>query len=149
MAAEQQQQPEPIAEETTDQSPPDGGAEQAPDCAAPLDPLYEQRHKRILQFRAESMLRSNSALACVGAVCSDLLDIQQPVGEAARQQVRSSLDGIEYAAPVIDLNLRLAKQIAQLTQIELHAQARDDAVARVRQNEQANNPQFCAPNRPR
>jgi hypothetical protein len=89
-----------------------------------VDPAYEDRRRRILDHRAEAQREANTLTACLAGVNSDLFDFQLGVGEALRQVLASgerSLAQIERHSRSIELMLKLSKQIAQFSQLELQA----------------------------
>jgi hypothetical protein len=89
--------------------------------------LAARRH-RISELREQTQTHSNSLVACLGAVNSDLFEIEANLSErlrAAFQADAFSPEEVNQDTRSIDLLLRLAKQITLLTKVE--RQCRKDA----------------------
>lgn len=111
------------------QAPPASPAEETAAAFEPADPpacdpAFAGRRQRIFEHRATALEEVDPLVACLAGVTSDLLDMQLVIGERVRQNLSAeggSLDVIERNEKVIDLQLRFAKQIAQLAQLERRA----------------------------
>lgn len=90
----------------------------------PFDAEYSSRQQRIFDHRVEAQEEPNTMIACLAGVNSDLFDTELIVAETLRQGLSASggsLETIERHGPLIDLMLRLSKQITQVTQLEQRA----------------------------
>lgn len=89
--------------------------------SVPIDAAYEHRRRRIFDHRVDAQADPDTMIACLAGVNSDLLDTELIVAENLRQGLSESggsLETIERHAGLINLMLRLSKQIAQITQLE-------------------------------
>ncbi len=87
----------------------------------PIDAAHDRRRGRILDHRIEAQNEPSTITSCLAGVNSDLLDTELVVAETLRQglaQNGTSLEAIERHSELIDMLLRLSKQIAQVTQLE-------------------------------
>jgi hypothetical protein len=92
-----------------------------PPATVPFDAAYDRRRQRIFDHRVEAQAEPNTLIACLAGVNSDLLDTELIVAERLREKLAASggsLEAIERYRPLMDMMLRLSKQIMQLTQIE-------------------------------
>lgn len=92
-----------------------------PSETLPFDPAYDSRRQRIFDHRVEAQAETNTIIACLAGVNSDLFDTELIVAETLRQGLAASggsLEMIERHGPLIDLMLRLSKHITQITQLE-------------------------------
>ncbi len=95
-----------------------------PAANVPFDAAYDVRRQRIFDHRVEAQEDPHTIIACLAGVNSDLMDTELIVGETLRQGLAASggtLESIERHQPLIDLVLRLSKQITQVAQIEQRA----------------------------
>ena len=86
-----------------------------------IDAAYDSRRRRIFDHRVEAQNESNTMISCLAGVNSDLLDTELVLAEVLRQgfsEDGGSLETIERHAELIDLLLRVSKQITQVTQLE-------------------------------
>ena len=93
-------------------------------ATVPFDPAYDSRRQRIYDHRVEAQAEPNTMIACLAGVNSDLFDTELIVAETLRQGLAASggsLETIERYGPLIELTLRLSKQITQVTQLEQRA----------------------------
>ena len=107
---------------------PRGASEDGQPIAVAIDPAYEERRQRIFEYRMDALGDSRPLHACLAGMNSDLLDFQLHVGEILRQTLATdgaSLDEIERHSRSFDLMLRLSKQVAQITQLEMRSRQDD------------------------
>ena len=130
--------PEAFADEQLDRPTCEGAAPvDADESLSPttsVDPAYGNRRKRIVEHRIEAQVNPNTTIAFLAGVNSDLLDCELDIAETLRQGLATggnSLDVIERYAGLIDVVVRLSKQIAQITQLE--RQTRRDGGEREKQ----------------
>ena len=93
-------------------------------ATVPFDAAYDNRRQRIFDHRVEAQEEPNTMIACLAGVNSDLFDTELVIAETLRQGLTASggsLETIERHQSLIDLMLRLSKQIAQVTQLEQRA----------------------------
>lgn len=103
-------------------------AAQEPPETIPFDAAYTSRRQRIFDHRVEAQEEPNTMIACLAGVNSDLFDTELVIAETLRQGLTAgggSLETIERHQSLIDLILRLSKQIAQVTQLEQRARKDD------------------------
>lgn len=89
-----------------------------------FDAAYSSRQQRIFDHRVQAQEEPNTMIACLAGVNSDLFDTELIVAETLRQGLAAnggSLETIERYGSLIDLTLRLSKQITQVTQLEQRA----------------------------
>jgi hypothetical protein len=105
----------------------------APSIDSPYDPAYEIRRHRIFDHRAEAQAATNPLTAVLAGANSDLFDLELQAGEVVRRIFATndlSPDTFEQYSKQFDFLLRVNKQIAQTTQIELRLRKEDaDAAA--------------------
>jgi hypothetical protein len=95
-------------------------AREVEQATAPIDAAYDRRRRRIFDHRIEAQNEPSTISACLAGVNSDLLDTELIIAETLRQGLteNGSLEAIERHADLIDMLLRVTKQIAQVTQLE-------------------------------
>jgi len=99
------------------------GDEEQPETI-PFDGAYSSRLQRIFDHRVQAQEEPNTMIACLAGVNSDLLDTELIVAETLPQGLAAgggSLETISRYESLIDLTLRLSKQIALVTQLEQRA----------------------------
>ena len=108
-------------------SPP-SGLESGTTTTPGIDQAFERRRQRILDHRLEALENPDTLMACISGVNSDMLDCELKVSEIFRQVIGAdgaSIDELERHAGLIDLLLRLSKQVTQLSQLELSARRKE------------------------
>jgi hypothetical protein len=138
-AAQQLSEATALATPVLEKRPQETSNEEQPAAEPSFDPAYEKRRQRILDHRAEAQDDTNTMRACLAGVNSDLLDCELHVGETLRHALARgglSIDEIERNARLFELLVRLTKQVAQITQLEMRTR-KDDT--------EAKNMPLCAP----
>jgi hypothetical protein len=105
---------EPVTAEQRDQ------LEASPEASAEME-LFNASQRCFNNHRIASLKHSKTLLAAMGTVTADLLEVQALVALAVRNQLRltpGSVEEVGKVTPLIDMQVRLARQIAQLSQIE-------------------------------
>lgn len=85
-------------------------------------PGIGDRMQRIHDHRVGAYYDPRTTKSLLGFVCADLLVVEAHLGEALRQELTAgpaSIEVIEKNRSPIDLMLRLSKQVAQITQVDM------------------------------
>lgn len=101
----------------------------------PIDAAHERRRRRIFDHRVDAQDDPDTMIACLAGVNSDLMDTELVVAEKLRQGLSEngvSLETIERHAELINLMLRLSKQIAQITQLEHRSRKKGGEATSIR-----------------
>jgi hypothetical protein len=109
--------PEALAPEHADDECP----ERAPRDRFPADETQAARRERIAEHRWQATLADDPLLACLSSLNADVFEVAMIVSDRLRQALgdrQAFASGAEECGQLTELFLRLAKQNAQLTQLE-------------------------------
>lgn len=99
---------------------------------ASADPGLAARLRLAEAHRQNACRATNTTRAVLGSVAADLADIESHVAAALLVQLKSQLADLNALAEnreAIDLLLRLAKQLVQLTQVDQQVARREEVPA--------------------
>jgi hypothetical protein len=91
-----------------------------PTISEQLDPIFVRRLQQIRDHLQEVVGNPNRLTVCLAGVNSDLMELQLYVGKALREALVTggfTIEDVEKYSRLMDLMIRLAKQICQLSQL--------------------------------